>query len=136
MLPKEALLRNKQCSITEYLSKKNENAATPPMKRKRKPSNEENQAKNQNQASKPNSPKKPSNPSVPNPVKIQEGASPAQVYPSVGNLGEGCLGGAPEGGVCSKSPLTQNEGPKPNPSRSEKVRKLLVGPERLMVEMK
>ena len=87
LLPKEALLRNKQCSITEYLSKKNENAATPPMKRKRKPSNEENQA------SKPNSPKKPSNPSVPNPVKIQEGASPAQVYPSVGNLGEGCLGG-------------------------------------------
>ena len=119
LLPKEALLRNKQCSITEYLSKKNENAATPPMKRKRKPSNEENQAKNQNQASKPNSPKKPSNPSVPNPVKIQEGASPAQVYPSVGNLGEGCLGGTPGGGVSSKSPLTQNEGPKPNPGKSE-----------------
>ena len=42
--PKEALLRSKQCSITEYLSKKDENAANPPIKRKRKPSNEENQA--------------------------------------------------------------------------------------------
>ena len=59
------------------------------MKRKRKLSGVDNQASKEL----PSSHKRPGNPRVPYPVKLQEGASPAQVYPSVGNLGERCLGG-------------------------------------------
>ena len=100
LLPKEALMRSKQCSITDYVSKKDERAANPPTKRKRKLSGGENQPNKEL----PSSHKEPGNPSVPYPVKLQEGASPAQVYPSVGSLGEGCLGGTKGRGVSKRSP--------------------------------
>ena len=56
----------------------------------------------------PKTPKEPSNPSIPNPDNFQEGASPAQVYPSVGSLGEECLGGGTGGRGASKRPLHAN----------------------------